>query len=268
MLSFTKLLLFFSKLSKKESPNKQTIKKTQPLERIQNSRTHSRQTQHSVCFGFFSSTCYTRRQIQIRFASVDTAGGNYRLLHEEQRSHLPHNSTPFLSLPRWVLQLSTGTKCFSPLKGKAELCLLDPELHPCGPTGWCARQPFPNPFCCSTGSCQSSLCLQPRLPPSSRVYTLCWICSACHLQRQCLGPAKTPQIQLSPVPPPASALGQGIMCQLSSQGDCSLQIQLSAESHFLRLDMQVMEKAIFCLCQICKYPEAERKAYTLQRLIA
>lgn len=41
-----------------------------------------------------------------------------------------------------------------------------------------------------------------------------------------------------------------------------------AESHFLRLNMQVMEKAIFCLCEIFKHPEAERKAYTLQRLTA
>lgn len=100
----------------------------------------------------------------------------------------------------------------------AELCWLTPDLHPCSPTGtagFCARQPFPNPFCCSTGSCQSSLRSRPRLPPSNRVYTLCWICSACHLQRQCLGPAKTPQIQLSPVPP-VSALGQGILFQHSS----------------------------------------------------
>lgn len=148
-------------------------------------------------------------------------------------------------------------------EAKAKLCRLTADLHPCGPTGTaglCARQPFPNPFCCTTGSCQSSLCPRPRLPPSNRVYTPCWICSACHLQRQCQGPAKTPQIQLSLLPP-ASALGQGVLFQHSSQRDCSLQIQLSAESHFLRLDMQVVEKAIFCLCQIFKHPKAERKAY-------
>lgn len=228
MLSFTKLLLFFSKLSKKRKPKQTNKPQPRPFERIQNSRAHSRLPQLSVCFGFYFSTCYTRRQIQIRLASVYTAGGNYRLLHggKSNAAICPTVPTqlPSHCCPDTCSSSAPGAKCFSPSQSCREatvqLCLLAPDVHPCGPTGTaglCARQPFPNPFCCSTGSCQSSLCPRPRLPPSNSVYTPCWICSACHLQRQCLGPAKTPQIQLSLVPPPASALGQGVLFQRSSQ---------------------------------------------------
>lgn len=44
--------------------------------------------------------------------------------------------------------------------GPAQLCLLAPDSHPSGSTstaGLRAGQ-FPNPFCYSAGSCQSSLC--------------------------------------------------------------------------------------------------------------
>lgn len=123
--------------------------------------------------------------------------------------HSPLSSFPITA--QRMLQPCTSSQMLFP---PSQLCR-ELFLHPCG---LCARLPFPNPFCCSTGSCQSSLCPRPRLPPSSNsVYTPCWICSACHLQRHCLRPAKTPQIQLSLVPPPASALGQGILFQRSSQ---------------------------------------------------
>lgn len=154
--------------------------------------------------------------------------------------------------------------------GRAQLCQLTPDPHPSGPTsaaGSCAGRQFPNPFCHGTGSCQSSLSPWPRLPLSNCVYTPRGVCSACHLQRWCPGLGKTPQIQpTSPVPPPTSALAQSVLFEHSSQISCRLQIQLLAESNFLRLHIKIMEKAIFCLCEIFKHPKAERKDCMLQRL--
>lgn len=202
----------------------------QSFERIQNSRTHSGQPQLSCLFWLFLSYLLHKRRDSNQICQC--LHSRWELQppspRAEQGTHLPHTSlsAPFLALPRGCSSSEPGEQCFSPLSA-AQRAFPARSSPAAGSVPGCHSL---NPFCCSTGSCQSSLCPRPRLPPpSSSVYTPCWICSACHLQRHCLGPAKTPQIQLALVPPPCQHPGtkrfvptqQPVRVQLTNPAVCS-----------------------------------------------
>lgn len=90
-----------------------------------------------------------------------------------------------------------GVKCFSLCQWCRELFLLATDLHPWLPPGYVpgSHSLIPPAAVQEAVSHRSALA---KAAPSNSVHTPCCIYSVCHLQRQCLGPSRTPQIQLSP----------------------------------------------------------------------
>lgn len=145
---------------KKAQVNKQTKPlQLQSSERIQNSRTHSRQPQLSVLgFSFLPVTQDDEFKSDLPvFTQQVGITGSFRKRRATPWPHSSH-SAPLLSLPRQMHQLSTRSQMLFPVPMVQKAFPTRYRPASLAPTGVCARQPFPNPSCCSTGSCQSSLC--------------------------------------------------------------------------------------------------------------